>query len=551
MKNKLTKTILLSGLLVCSCMPIFAQRDTTCFRAMRDELHRNFNELQIPECPRPFFLSYLVVRGQSIDIDSSLGAITMVRTYPVTMSFVRSLVGNYHFNSEEAGVYQNTGGGLFPEESSYDEIRSYFWEATDAAYKNSIRSYAARQNRLHQQNISLQELPDDLSRIIPETTHVEYPLANSSFDKERCTDYVRSIAVLVDSYKELNRSSVDFHAMQAEVMVITTEGTEVVVPYNFVIINIEGAIYNFDNELANNSMAILVPTFGDLPNMTEFRSRVDLFVKELVAASSIKPLVDNYFGPVMLEGEAVASFVDSQLAPGMMNTKAPAGQKNVRLPEQKLDKRIAAQTVSIMARPRIAEYGGKKLWGTFEVDIDGVKPDDSLTLVKDGLLCSLLTNRVCTKKVDASNGYARFMLTRNGLGQMAAPGILDFSVSNSFPQKSAKEQLIEQARLEGLEYAYIIRSFARTGNEVKVPTLYKVYVADGREEIGPSALMTFESTVARRIVSASQEKAGYNRVNNGVLCSYICPQSLIVNEVDIAPFESSRSQPPVVADPRR
>ena len=529
-----------------------AQTDTVAMRAMRDELQRNVEQLAIQGFPKPFFTSFMLLRGHSVNIDASLGAVVREQSDAVSMPFVRQIVGDRRFSSEEAGLFHNTDAGNFPRESDYDLIRRWFWRASDGAYRYAISNYARRINRVRQQNLNPDLMPDDMAPAEVTKTRIAYPYKSTEFDMARCRDYVARAAARIDSHRALTRSSVNMYGIQSEVMFVSSEGAEVVVPYNFIQLSIRASADNSDNVSFSDMLTINVPTVDDLPSEAELYERIDSFADGLAELCALPAMDDDYFGPVLLEGDAVASFVDMFMALQLINNKAPLGQ-SMRTAEQKLGKRVASPVVNITGTPRVAEYGGTRLWGSFDVDIDGVRPADTLVLVRDGMLCALMANRVATRKVPATNGYAHFVFTQHGFGQMPAPGVLDVSVSNSYDQSEARAELIRQARNEGLEYAYIIRSFVSAGNngKLKIPELYRIRTADGAVERCTPATLEVDNNVARRIVAASASKAAHNRTNNGILCSYICPQSMIVSEAEILPFDNPRVQPFAVPEPPR
>ena len=529
-----------------------AQTDSVCMRAMRDELQRNVEQLAIPGYPKPFFTSFMLLRGHSVNIDASLGAVVRAQSDAVSMPFARQIVGDRHFSSEEAGIFHNSDGGMFPRESDYDLIRRWFWRASDGAYRYAISNYARRVNRVRQQNLNPATMPDDMTPAEVTKTCIPYPYKSTEFDMPRCRDYVARAAARIDSHPGLTRSSVNMYGIQSEVMFVSSEGAEVVTPYNFIQLSIHASAYGRDNAMFSDMLTINVPTIDDLPTEKALYEQIDAFADALAELAALPVMDDNYFGPVLLEGDAVASFVDMFMALQLINNKAPLGQ-SMRTAEQKLGKRIASPVVNISGTPRVTEYGGMRLWGSFDVDIDGVRPADTLVLVRDGMLCALMSNRVATRKVNETNGYAHFVFTQQGFGQMPAPGVLDISVSQSYNQTDARNELIRQARNEGLDYAYIIRSFVSAGSngKLKIPQLYRISVADGTVERCTPATLEVDNNVARRIVAAAATKAAHNRSNNGVLCSYICPESMIVSEAEILPFDNPRSQPFAVSEPSR
>ena len=101
-------------------------------------------------------------------------------------------------------------------------------------------------------------------------------------------------------------------------------------------------------------------------------------------------------------------------------------------------------------------YQGTELTGNFEVDAEGIVPPAELLLVKNGILVNQLNGRTPTKDVPNSNGHMRGSLYG---GKMIAPGILDMEVTEgALTNAELKQKLIQLAKEDNLEYAYILRS---------------------------------------------------------------------------------------------
>ena len=123
---------------------------------------------------------------------------------------------------------------------------------------------------------------------------------------------------------------------------------------------------------------------------------------------------------------------------------------------------------------------------------------------------------------------------------MIAPGILDMEVTEGTLTKAElKQKLIQLAKEDNLDYAYILRSLS--GNGIPLPLLlYKVDLGNGKE-----SLVRIISTVdlpensLREVSNYSSERLVHNTQSGGGLTiSLIIPDAFIVEDVTLSPIFS-------------
>ena len=157
--------------------------------------------------------------------------------------------------------------------------------------------------------------------------------------------------------------------------------------------------------------------------------------------------------------------------------------------------------------------------------------------MKNGILVNQLNGRTPTRDIPHSNGHMRGSLFG---GKMIAPGILDMEVTEGAMNKAdLKQKLIQLAKEENLDYAYILRSMS--GNGIPLPLLlYKVDLDNGNE-----SLVRIISTVdlpensLREVSNYSPERLVHNTQSGGGLTiSLIIPDAFIVEDVTLSPIFS-------------
>ena len=112
---------------------------------------------------------------------------------------------------------------------------------------------------------------------------------------------------------------------------------------------------------------------------------------------------------------------------------------------------------------------------------------------------------------------------------------------------SAKKTLQKAAKAAGLEYAYIVRRIAGGASEI-----YQVNVKDGTEK----QVRAYPSMPSLRQLEELGSISSGERINNlssnGCPVSLICPQSMIINDVEFThPTPKIEKAPAILAPSQR
>ncbi|MCK5690558.1 hypothetical protein KAI87_14865, partial [Myxococcota bacterium] len=130
-------------------------------KAMRDEINRSIKKLKVGELERPFYISFGLWSGESLEVEASLGAILRSEKTPYRDHQVRVLVGSYKSNDENYMDYGVGGGRSMMRQplrialdSDYDAFRRTWWRATDSTYKMAAEQYERKLAALKRVNLS-------------------------------------------------------------------------------------------------------------------------------------------------------------------------------------------------------------------------------------------------------------------------------------------------------------------------------------------------------------------------------------------------------------
>jgi hypothetical protein len=581
-------------------------------KAMKDELERNLKDLAIENLGKPFFISYTICDAKTLFLQSTLGAVIKSEEKPYRTHSARVLVGSYKSNNENYADMNsmnsgNMAQGVIPLDDDYNGIRTSLWKTTDAMYKQAAEIYESKLSAIDQQNLSEEETEiHDFSK----TPIVNFAVKDVSFkfEKDEWENTATELSTIFNDYSDIFSSNVSIFFYSATIYFVNSEGTETEYPMNLAAIRINAKTQAEDGEPLFDHLLYYAEIPEDLPTLNDMKTEVKTMADNLVKMKNAPIFDDSYSGPVLFEGQAVAEiFAQSMFASttGLTAMRQPIfGNQQMAMMlkqmmgksiEKKLDKKIISTDLTISANPKISEFNGTNLIGSFEVDTEGVVPQDDLVLVKNGILKTLLNGRTPTTKIPDSNGHKRVSLLGGGINSETGPGVIKVTSSSSASSEELKQQLIEAAEEEGLDYAFIIRkmespncgrdkdisvtmlmsSFSGGGNKSLISRplyIYKVSLEDGSEElVRTTELSGFTIKSFKDVLGVSKKQFVYNTLLtksvggmdmgmlagfnggwslNGIPVSFIVPDALLLEETDVQKEKRAVTmKTPVVENP--
>jgi len=546
--------------------------------AMRDELARNIERLVMEDMARPFYISYTVYDVSSIEIRATLGALVRSEDDRHRNHSTRVMVGSYEFNDENfastTSGYSSSmisGSTRLPIEDNYDGIRRALWIATDETYKMAAEKYERKKAAIEQQKLPAEALLDDFSHA-PSVSHRGTP-PTVTFDRAAWEQAAREVSALFAGYPDLYSSSVRVMMYRGEMYFVSREGTESVEPLTLAAVNINLYTQAEDGEPLSDHLDWYASDPQDLPDVAAMKRASDNAAQRLIALRKAPVFKDTYFGPVLLEGQAAKEFFPQRLfggKHGLFSSRNPITsrtsgygmQTREATLEDRMGRRILSRNFTIRALPHLDSYGGVRCIGALPVDCEGVIPPEEIVLVRDGILETLLSNRTPSLRVPLSNGHQRPVIGGGyWTGMALGPSVISIESDEGMPTEDLKRELLKRAVDEGMDYAILIRKLkpAVTGESYSDPMvrltrtfssggetalsepleMYKVYVADGREELIRSAsLSDISLSTLRHIAGVSSERAVYNTLatpgySAGVPSTFIAPDAILLEELEV------------------
>lgn len=552
-------------------------------RAMHDELERA-RGISVANLEAPYFIEYVIDEADTYSVSASLGGLVHKRRERYRQPEVHVRVGDYKFDNTNfaGGGFGGFGGSRydlerFPLENSYPVLRRYLWLETDSAYKSAVEAISRK--RAAMRNLSQTGELDDFAHAEP--LHSVHPFHPLDIDEEAWANKVRALSAVYAQYPEVKNSAVELEASAGGYVVANSEGTEVREPEDVVYLRASAIAQAADGTTLRDSVTFHALDPMRMPSDAEMQSGVTEMAQNLVALAKA-PKGEDYNGPVLFDGKAGAQIFAEVLGHNLALTRRPAsgGGRGGGFEPSELDGRLGARVLpdsfQVVDDPTQKEWRGRPLFGSYDVDREGVaaKP---LQLVEKGVLKGYLLTRQPVKGFEGSNGRARMPGSYGA--STAAISNLFVSSSDGVAPAELKKKLIDLIQTRSKPYGILVRQMdfpsnasldevrriisgeQGSGRPVSLPLLaYKVY-PDGREELVRGLRFRgFNVRSLKDILAAGNDSTVFDFMDNPApfaLIGYtaytseacVVAPSILIDDLEMHPVEEELPKLPVVPAP--
>jgi predicted Zn-dependent protease len=507
------------------------------FNAIKKEVNRGLEGLKMEGLQRPFFITYTIGDIKQLTVSAANGSLLTSDENVSRSSGSRLLIGDYQCTDENFQGSAEGGGYDGSPTLDNDEraIRYTIWKDLDAIYKRAAETYEQKIATIKQLNIPAKdlELPDwDKTPVVQMK---DLPRRKLDFNKSRYEEYVKAASAVFNDYPEVLESGVSVQLIDAIAYFYNTEGTEFTYPLSFVYVSGTSSGKTEEGENLSNSFDHVYADTDELPSITQIQAECQTLAKKLIEEINAPKMDESYSGPVLFEGLATTTVFYSNFMWGdvsLVAERKPLTSSGFSYGgnglEEMMNKRITAREITIEDLTGTPEYNGVRLLGYAPIDGQGVVPPEKITLVENGILKTLLSDRVPTPKVPNSNGHSLFTVNLNG---SLNTGVFRLSDKRTKSKEELRKELFDRAKEEGSEYAYIVREASGSG---AYPTeLYQVNIADGSEKRVRSAVINnVDSQIFKKVVAVSNKELIHNTLA-GNLLTIIVPDAILFEEMQI------------------
>jgi TldD protein len=192
--------------------------------------------------------------------------------------------------------------------------------------------------------------------------------------------------------------------------------------------------------------------------------------------------------------------------------------------------------------PTKTTAAGHQLLGHYDVDDEAVKAMP-VTLIENGKLINYLTDRSPIRDFPSSNGHGRASAVTS-----ARPAIANLFISSSeaLDKDKLKQKFLELCKQHDQKYCYRVETLSPRGAP---RLLYRVYVADGHEELVRGGRFDHLDTRAIRsdLVALGNDVESFNTITPAP-ASFIVP-SMLFGEIDIKRANDAKEKLPDYGPP--
>ena len=466
-------------------------------------------------------------------------------------------VGDYDFDSSGfATVGRGPGSVSVTLDDDYLSLRRRIWMSTDTAYKRAVDVYT-RKTATFQNRVNRNPVPD-FSRETPIERLASATSARPVGTSWR--DTVRQVSEIFGEVADIHQAQVSLSVMQGTRYFLNSEGFKTVAPVELASLGVQAETQADDGMVLRDAFAAYGKELNALPSRVDAVGRARELAEDLVELRDA-PVGEDYYGPVLLEGQAAAQLLASNLVPLFLSRRPlisdrggrgggrPGGGRGRPTPFlRRIGARVLPEWLTVTDTPSLTRYGDVAVPGAYVVDDEGVLAQD-VTLVEDGRLVTLLTSRAPQQNLPVSNGHAR-----DGDAQA---GVFQVTSGSGVPAAELKAMYLELLARQDRAFGYIIRGAggSRTvkvtpgGQEslVRGVALEPVVRGDFRDILKVSeehALYTYRPTR-----SAAARASGV-LPSSDVVVTVIAP-NLLFDYLEVGQATLNPQTPPIVPSPLR
>ncbi len=565
-------------------------------QAMRDELERSRTRLKLPGVDKPFYIEYRLLDVDVRSVTASFGALLDSDTARSRFMSVDVRVGDYHLDSSnfvsEDGFRGFLGStGQVGIDRDYNSLRQDLWLATDQAYKAAVTQMSLKNAFLR----SLTKPPeiDDFSQV-PPTVKVD-PRIDPDWTSRNWDNEARAASAALKNYEDIDGTRLNYYLIYVTSYLMTSEGTTIRTSKSVAAIEASMDTHAEDGMSLHNYYATYAAHPADLPDPSAVSKGLTQAANDLLGLRA-SPLIADFTGPVLFDAPAAASVLAQVLPASLSGARPPLSmtpafdQMMQRVGANsewsgRVGSRVFPTTLTLTDDPSLKDFHGQTLLGSYDVDDEGVK-GQKVTVVEHGILRNLLMSRRPGPDFQPSNGHAR-----SGDLSDTKPLSSNLLLQSSDPLKPAdlKKKFLDACRDDGHQWCPEVKlmdnpalssviqdDFSDTigslaggiASGMRIPLLvYRVYVADGHEELVRGGIIDGLTLRSLRNISAAgddasvftymQNSAGgfagsalgaFGSAQGGIPSTVITP-SLLLDEVEIRGFHGEPRRVPLVAAP--
>ena len=495
------------------------------FKTAQEEWATDIKEMTIGDIIAPYYQDYLMTDARFFAVEASEGSLFYSNEKQVRKLTPKVLLGGDLSNNEN--LYEDSEAIPESYKMSIDNCNGAFVRdfrnATEAEYLKAVRQWEIKKATTQQsENKSVKERSNAKFSQTFDEQYFDFPTLNE------LEHFAREISAALANHDFLIHSGANIYTMLGNAFYWNSEKTKYVRPVSIIGIQIYGTVQKDNGEEFLDCKTIFLPCTDSIFLSKSIQKEIDKLITHL---QKVKKAGENmtgfYFGPVLIEDEAVGQFLTTSLLEGNPNllaqrepflTSESKRKQNQHSFENKLDKIVTSKEITITANKSKDAFDKAIFTHHEKTDAEGVETVET-EIIRDGELIALMGNRNVTKSTPYSNGFQQLAIHQESCFATRGTTRIDFEHKTKVSHAKLKQMLIKEARKQGCQYAYILRQtcdntmrnlLPKVDNCTELLQLYCVDVRTGKEVpvIGAS-INRFNFFMLENILAVSNSKAAY------------------------------------------
>jgi hypothetical protein len=533
--------------------------------AMRDELARSIDQLQLEGFGTPFTMSYEFDDSHHAAIEASFGALVTSSVEPSRSVAIDLHVGSYTLdNSNFASTdrfnrFDSDRVVVLPLDNEYDAIRRALWLATDHAYKRAVETLEHKRAVAKAEAKNADDV-DSYSKAVSSSIVDDHPVP--ALDRARLEALAKKLSGVFRNNPDVHVGKVAIHAGGTREVFVSSEGWASVQAGSFVRVTVDCETQAEDGMPLRDHLAWFAETADQLPPENELVAQVEQLSKQLSALRTA-PVVDDYAGPIVFDGVAAPDLLRTLLADELAGTPAvksdhAGAQADASALAGKVGQRVLPAGTTVVDDPTIKRLGTQALGGATRFDDEGV-PAAKVSLIEDGVFKRFLMSRIPRKGFPQSNGHG---VATAFSAPRAHPMNVIVSSTRGVADAELRRRAFAAAKDAGVRYVLYVDRFlsgrssrddldssAKAGENLPRPAVMRRVYLDGHEELVRGGKLGELPLKALKDMLAIGNKPAVSNSGAGYMASIAAP-ALLFKDVDVKRPTGTHKKPPIAARPR-
>lgn len=453
------------------------------FKAAEKTHNDNLEELYGRTGNAPYYSEFLFTDATTYNVTASEGSVFEAGERTVKSVAPRLLIGDNKFNNENIHPAGITARNIYklPNELDNQNLNRALSQISRDEFEKTLFQWNLK--NMFSDKLSKKRLPDrNTAQRTSERVDVKWDLPDLDAVKNRMAELSASFCNVAC----ISSSNAGLSACVGNAIFWNSEKVSYIKPVSLVKFKLEAEIIDIQGNRIFNKKDIVLEDlkslFSDRVSGDEHETAADIvagFIAECGNLAQGYPIEEDYYGPVLLSGDAVGKFLAMSLLQG---TDCIISRRNPDFADASFNERFARNNLEdkkdmIVTDRNLSVFANADEDRMYTTDVDGVKIE-KIEIIRDGELISLANDCTPTKSEARSNGGRCIAVSADGFVSCKGVESVEVEYKKSTSESSVYRQLLKESAKKGYKYAYCIERFSDDG---EIMVMYKIDVRNGKK----------------------------------------------------------------------